>query len=42
MTEDMLDFLRALHRAGARFLVIRGYALAFLGRPVDLRGLEEL
>ena len=33
MTPDMLDFLRALHGAGARFLVIGGYALAFLGRP---------
>jgi hypothetical protein len=40
MTEDMLDFLRALHRAGARFLVIGGYALAFLGRPRFTKGLD--
>ena len=42
MTEDMLDVLRALPRAGARWVVIGGYALALLGRPVDLRDLEEL
>ncbi|WP_448566957.1 nucleotidyl transferase AbiEii/AbiGii toxin family protein [Thermus sp.] len=40
MTEDMLDFLRALHRAGARFLVIGGYALAFLGRPRFTKDLD--
>lgn len=33
MTPDVLDFLRALHQEGARFLVIGGYALAFFGRP---------
>ncbi|WP_275887324.1 hypothetical protein [Thermus caldifontis] len=42
MTPEMLDFLRALHGTGARFLVIGGYALAFFGRPIDLRDLEEL
>lgn len=40
MTADMLDFLRALHRAGARFLVIGGYALAFLGRPRFTKDLD--
>ncbi|WP_105317373.1 hypothetical protein [Thermus tenuipuniceus] len=40
MTPDMLDFLRALHGAGARFLVIGGYALVFLGRPRFTKGLD--
>lgn len=40
MTPDMLDFLRALHGAGARFLVIGGYALAFLGRPRFTKDLD--
>lgn len=40
MTADMLDFLRALHRTEARFLVIGGYALAFLGRPRFTKDLD--
>nr|WP_018111452.1 hypothetical protein [Thermus igniterrae] len=36
----MLDFVRALHGAGARFLVIGGYALAFLGRPRFTKDLD--
>lgn len=40
MTADMLGFLRALHRKKARFLVIGGYALAFLGRPRFTKDLD--
>ncbi|MDM7323939.1 MAG: nucleotidyl transferase AbiEii/AbiGii toxin family protein [Thermus sp.] len=40
MTSDMLDFLQALHEAGARFLVIGGYALAFFGRPRFTKDLD--
>ena len=40
MTPDMLDFLRALHQEGARFLVIGGYALAFFGRPRFTKDLD--
>jgi len=40
VTQEMLDFLRALHGAGARFLVIGGYALAFLGRPRFTKDLD--
>ncbi len=40
MTEDMLDFLRALHQAQARFLVIGGYALAFWARPRYTKDLD--
>ncbi|GAA6755649.1 hypothetical protein QT17_08580 [Thermus sp. 2.9] len=40
MTPDMRDFLRALHAQGARFLVIGGYALAFLGRPRFTKDLD--
>lgn len=40
MTEDMLDFLRTLHQAQARFLVIGGYALAFWARPRHTKDLD--
>ncbi len=40
MSPDMLGFLQALHREGARFLVIGGYALAFFGRPRFTKGLD--
>ena len=40
MTPDMLDFLRALHQEGARFLVIGGHALAFFGRPRFTKDLD--
>ncbi len=40
MTEDMLDFLRTLHQAQARFLVIGGYALAFWARPRYTKDLD--
>ncbi|MFN4070759.1 MAG: nucleotidyltransferase [Thermus caldifontis] len=40
MTPEMLDFLRALHGTGARFLVIGGYALAFFGRPRFTKDLD--
>ncbi len=42
MTEDMLDFLRALHRAGARFLLESPSFDGAFGGPLDLRDLEEL
>ncbi|GGM97492.1 hypothetical protein GCM10007092_08970 [Thermus composti] len=40
MTQDMRDFLRALHQEGARFLVIGGYALAFFGRSRFTKDLD--
>jgi len=40
MTQEMLEFVEALDRRGARSLVIGGYALAFLGVPRYTKDLD--
>ncbi len=40
MTQGMREFLAALARAGARVMVIGGYALAFYGRPRMTKDLD--
>ncbi len=39
-TPDFLDFLQALNREGARYLLIGGYAVAFHGYPRATKDLD--